>query len=179
MWKFDRLARDLIFAVTTTDTLLKEHNIKIRSVTEPIETDTPYGRMLFSILASLAELERESIRQRMTTGRKLKAEKGGYAGGEPPYGYRANNGRLEINPNEAPTVQTIFRLRKEGLGSKRIAAMLNELGIPSRSGGQWTYSTIDKMLKNKKYRGQVDYFFEDEGLHIIQNGQHSALIEEG
>lgn len=43
VWKFDRLARNLAYAVTTVNALQDQYNITLRSVTEPIDTATPMG----------------------------------------------------------------------------------------------------------------------------------------
>jgi site-specific DNA recombinase len=57
VWKFDRLARSLLFSVTTVNELQERHAIVLRSVTEPIDTATPMGGMIFAILASFAAEE--------------------------------------------------------------------------------------------------------------------------
>lgn len=176
VWKFDRLARDLVYAVATTDLLLRDYDIKLRSVTEPIDTDTPMGRMVFGILAGLAELERENIKARTLMGRKLKAQRGGFAGGRVPYGYRSVDKALVVDPAEAEVVRLIFRLRESGLGVKRIAAELNEHGYRTRRGQRWSYSSVQVILQNPKYRGRVKYFFEDEGITIDTKGTHDSVI---
>ncbi len=56
--KCDRLARNLLFSVTTAHDLKEQHGIMLRSVTEPIDTASPMGAMIFSILASFAAEER-------------------------------------------------------------------------------------------------------------------------
>ena len=63
VWKFDRLARSLLFSVTTVNELQERHAIVLRSVTEPIDTATPMGGMIFAILASFAAEERRVIHQ--------------------------------------------------------------------------------------------------------------------
>src|SRR4051794_39368820 len=69
VWKFDRLARSLLFSVTTVNELQERHGVVLRSVMEPIDTATPMG-MIFAILASFAVKER-----RVITSRTLPAEK--------------------------------------------------------------------------------------------------------
>ncbi|MCL5116954.1 MAG: recombinase family protein [Firmicutes bacterium] len=177
VWKFDRLARHLAFAVTTAQTLREQYGVTLRSVTEPIETESPVGQMMFGIFASMAAMEREEIKERTLMGRKAKAQQGGFAGGKAPYGYRRDKeGGLEVVPEEAEIVRHVFALSKRGLGTKAIAARLNEEGYPTRSGRPWIFTTIKGILENAKYEGLVEYYFEDEGLHVKQPGQHEAIL---
>jgi len=177
VWKFDRLARHLAYAVTTAQTLREQYGVTLRSVTEPIETESPVGQMLFGIFASMAAMEREEIKERTLMGRKAKAQQGGFAGGKAPYGYRRDKeGGLEVVPEEAAVVQRIFAWHKQGLGTKAIATRLNAEGVPTRSGRPWRFTTIQGILENAKYEGFVEYYFADEGLHIRQPGQHAAIL---
>ncbi|WP_244936529.1 recombinase family protein [Methylobacterium currus] len=61
--RFDRLAREIRFAVPTVSDLAESHGVVIRSVSEPIDTATPMGRTLFAILAGMAESERDVTRR--------------------------------------------------------------------------------------------------------------------
>jgi site-specific DNA recombinase len=61
VWKFDRLARSLLFSVTTVNELQERYRVVLRSITEPIDTATPMGNMIFAILASFAAEERRVI----------------------------------------------------------------------------------------------------------------------
>lgn len=178
VWKFDRLARHLAYAVSTTQTLREDYGVTLRSVTEPIETESPMGQTIFSIFAGMAMMEREAITERTLMGRKAKAKQGGFAGGKAPYGYaRDKEGGLVVVPEEAAVVQKVFALSKRGLGTKAIATQLNAEGIPTRGGRPWIFSTIQGMLHNAKYEGNVEYFFKaTEKDSWVEPGQHEAIV---
>jgi site-specific DNA recombinase len=111
VWKFDRLARQIVFAVTAVSELSEQHNVAIRSVTEPIDTATPMGRTIFAVLAGMAEQEREAITERTWHGRREKGTRGGYSCGGVPYGYDVVEGKLVVNASEAAIVRRIFAMR--------------------------------------------------------------------
>lgn len=179
VYKFDRLAREIRFAVTTVSDLAEQHEVVIRSVTEPIDTATPMGRTLFAILAGMAENERFAIRDRTASGRALKATKGGYACGRVPYGYELDaDGALKVVPAEAKVVRRIYAERKRGLTQKAIAEALNADGIPSPNGGRWHQGRIGYVLDNPKYRGALEYLFRWSGAetHVLQESAHQAIV---
>ena len=76
VWKFDRLARQIVYAVAAANDLQEKWGVQLRSVTEPIDTATPMGQMIFGILASMAQQERT---ERTHSGRRQKALQGGIA----------------------------------------------------------------------------------------------------
>lgn len=183
VWKFDRLARHLAYAVTTTDTLRTEHGVAVRSVTEPLDTTTGLGQVIFSVLAGMAAMERESITRRTWEGRKAKAERGGFAGGQVPYGYKREEGRLVIDADEAEVVKRIFALRRAKSGVRAIASTLNREGISTRSGKAWNPATVAGILDNPRYFGHVDYLFGTQGMakdwgvnRILREGEQEALF---
>ncbi|MBB5765680.1 recombinase family protein [Methylorubrum rhodesianum] len=179
VYKFDRLAREIRFAVTTVSDLAEQHDVVIRSVTEPIDTATPMGRTLFAILAGMAENERFAIRDRTAGGRTTKATRGGYAGGRVPYGYALSpEGVLQIVPDQAKIVRRIFAERRRRRTQAEIAAGLNADGIPSPRGGRWHQARVGYILDNPKYRGAIEYLFRWSGTetHVLQPDAHAAII---
>lgn len=69
VWKLDRLGRDLRHLVTTVDDLSKRGvGFRVLSGQTPIDTSTAQGKLMFGIFASLAEFERELIRERTIAG---------------------------------------------------------------------------------------------------------------
>ena len=108
LWKFDRLARNLLFSVTTVHDLKEQYGVVLRSVTEPIDTASPMGGMIFAILASFAAEERRVITGRTLAGKKEKASRGGFAGGAAPLGYKRDlQGGLLIDDAESAIVRQI------------------------------------------------------------------------
>jgi site-specific DNA recombinase len=91
VWKFDRLARNLFYSVTTVNDLQEKYGVVLRSVTEPIDTSNPMGQMIFTLLAGFAAEERRVIIRRTLAGKREKASRGGFSGGAAPLGY----GRLD------------------------------------------------------------------------------------
>jgi DNA invertase Pin-like site-specific DNA recombinase len=81
IWKLDRLGRSLKHLVTLTNELI-ERKIGLVSLNDPIDTTTPQGRLVFNIFASLAEFERDLIKERTNAGLKA-ARARGKTGGRP------------------------------------------------------------------------------------------------
>jgi DNA invertase Pin-like site-specific DNA recombinase len=182
VWKFDRLARQIVYAVTAANDLQEKHGAQLRSVTEPIDTATPMGRTVFAILAGMAEQERAVITERTFLGRREKASRGGFAGGAAPIGYqRDKEGGIIPDEETVETVKRIFRLRKHGTTLQGIADALNGDGTPTARGGKWWPATVRYVLDNPKYRGQVEYLFSYRGkeVHIVQPGRHTPIISAG
>ncbi|QIP16845.1 recombinase family protein [Spirosoma aureum] len=67
IWKLDRLGRSLVHLVELVETLGKR-GIGLKSLNDPVDTTTAQGRLVFRIFASLAEFERELIRERTQAG---------------------------------------------------------------------------------------------------------------
>ena len=79
VWKLDRLGRSMLDVVQTVMTLA-EKDIFLRSLQEGVDTATPLGRALVGILASLAQLERDNIKERVKAGMDAAARRGIHCG---------------------------------------------------------------------------------------------------
>jgi DNA invertase Pin-like site-specific DNA recombinase len=177
VWKFDRLARQIVYSVVTANELA-ERGVAVRSVTEPIDTATPMGRTIFAVLAGMAEQERAAITERTWHGRREKATKGGYAGGAAPIGYqRDREGGLVVDEAQLLVVLWIFALLEERLSYAEIARRLNDAGFSTRRGKSWRHGAVAYIADNPKYRGAVEYLFRSFGdTHVLRDGAHAAIV---
>jgi site-specific DNA recombinase len=161
--KLDRLGRTLLVIVDAHDRL-QESGVALRSATEPIDTSNPSGRLIFQMLASFAEYDRESIRERTRAGLH-RALKNGRHGGAIPYGYDiAPDGSFVIVEQEAAVVREIIanianngstlyaeakRLKDEGVLSPGVRYK----GRERRHGTSWLYVTIGLIVNRQAYSG--------------------------
>lgn len=178
VWKFDRLARNLIYSVTTVNDLKEKYGVVLRSVTEPIDTSSPMGQMIFTLLAGFAAEERRVIIRRTLAGKREKASRGGFSGGAAPLGYtRDREGGLIVLDAEGAVVLRIFEMRQSGLSLMSIARKLNNEGVASKRGGKWYPATIGYILDNQKYHGWSEYNFRwEEEEHFLKEGSHPAIL---
>jgi site-specific DNA recombinase len=178
VWKFDRLARNLVYSVITVNELKEKYGVVLRSVTEPIDTASPIGEMIFAVLAGFAAEERRVIIRRTLAGKREKASLGGFSGGAAPLGYgRDREGGLMVLDAESAVVLRIFDMRRVGLSLMSIARKLNDEGVSSKRGGKWYPATIRYMLDNPKYHGWIEYFFRwEEEVHFLKEGSHHAIL---
>lgn len=179
LYRFDRLARNVLFAVQSVHLLRDRYSVVVRSVTEPIDTATPMGEMIFTVLASMAAQERQLITERTFGGRKEKALKGGFAGGRAPYGYRKTaNGSLEVDHEQAAVVRRIYAARQQKRTLQAIADELNAENIPSPEGKKWHPPRVAYVLDNPRYRGAIEYLFQFGGTetHVLREGVHEAIL---
>lgn len=118
------------------------------SLTEKIDTTTAAGRMVFRMLAVLAEFEREQIGERTKSAlAHLRARGEVYA--PIPFGYQEVEGRLVEVKAEARVVAEIIRMRGRGAALREIAHQLNTAGIDGKRGGKWHASTVRYVLKRQ------------------------------
>jgi DNA invertase Pin-like site-specific DNA recombinase len=81
VWRLDRLGRSLKELIETVN-LLAERGVELRSLKENIDTTTPTGKLMFHIIAALAEFERDIISERTQAGLEA-ARARGRKGGRP------------------------------------------------------------------------------------------------
>ena len=150
--RFGRNARDLL----NNYHALKDLGIETHFIKENIDSSTPTGRLLFTIMAAIAEMEREIIEDQMAENKLIKWKEKRTFIGKPPFGYRWNKDRkeLEMIPEEAKIYKKIVSLYlDEGLSLKDITIRLTREGILGQGGKPFRANTLSYMLKNPVYYG--------------------------
>jgi site-specific DNA recombinase len=171
--KSDRVARD-INVYYYYKMMLRKKNINLVSIAEDFGQFGVFASMLEAFTLCVAEMERDNINKRTSAGRYVKSAKGGYSGGRPPFGYRTDNGKLIIVPEEAEVVKTIFEMKYSGKTYKQIVDHLNSLGFTNRSGTKYSISTVQTIYENEKtYRGYYRYGKNTEWVV----GQHEPILK--
>ena len=159
VYRVDRLARSIRGLAQVIDEL-DQAGVIFRSATEPFDTGTPAGRMMVQMLGVFAEFERALIVERITAGLERKAARGGWCGGQRPYGLNTapDRERLERHPTEAPLVPVIFDRYVNGkTGSSALATWLNENGHRTKNGRLWSPGSVITVLRNRAYLGEIYY----------------------
>jgi len=138
--------------------LLKDLGIGVIFEKENIDTLDSKGKVLLSILSSLAQDESRSISENSTWGIRRRFEQGKVAVNCTKFlGYdKDENGNLVINEKQAKIVKRIYTDYLDGKGPNRLARELEEEGVPNWNGKAKCYeSSIRKMLSNEKYKGDA------------------------
>jgi DNA invertase Pin-like site-specific DNA recombinase len=159
--RLDRVARDLVLQEWIRAEVLRAGGA-LRSV-DPVEDlymrddpDNPTGDLVRKILGAVAEYERAMTRLRMRAGKELKRDRGGYAGGRPPYGYRAIGRQLVPDVDEQRVVSLIRARRRAGKSFRVIASMLANEGFTTRSGKPWSPQAVQRVARHaERPRGRV------------------------
>ena len=84
---------------------------------------------------------------RLTSAAMQAKKERGECTGNPPYGYRSEEGMLRTNPAEVALVDAIVAARNRGLSMRAIAAELSEAGYTTRSGGPLNPMFVHRVLK--------------------------------
>jgi site-specific DNA recombinase len=114
---------------------------------ENIDTTSASGKMMFQMLAVLAEFERNLVGERTATVLQNKKANGQKYCNKTPYGFRAIDGRLEEVKQEVEVVAEIQQARAQGETLQSIADSLNTRGIPTKTNKQWQPATIHLLLQ--------------------------------
>ena len=109
-------------------------------------------RLQYNSIMAEKEAEQTSKNQKWSYQRRFREGKPFYVR---LYGYTVNSGQLEIIPEEADVVKRIFNMYLSGLGKTAICKRLNEEGLRNLHGELWSNTSIQWILCNEKYIGDV------------------------
>lgn len=172
LWKNDRLGRnryDLAIAKKT----IRDAGCTVHYVAEAIPQNTPEGVLMEGLLESMAEFYSKQLSQNVIRGMTYNAENALY-NGHKKLGYKkGNDKKYIIDEATAPIVQRIFNDYANGKPIKKIVNELNEQGVKTSRGKDFTINGLRSILKNKSYTGLYKY-----GDIEIPDGMPALISEE-
>ncbi len=151
--KLARLARNTRDLLDFAD-YFRNHDADLVSLQENIDTGSHSGRLFYTVIAALAQWEREEISSRVKEAVATRAKMGKPLGGQAPYGYRWNESKqLELLPEEASVRALMYELFLKHRRVLTVARDLNERGMRTRRGKEWSNKSVRHILTNPVSKG--------------------------
>jgi site-specific DNA recombinase len=178
VYRLDRLTRSVRDLYSILETFDK-YDCKFKSATEVYDTTTAMGRMFITIVAALAQWERENTGERIRMGMEQKAREGNWVINQAPYGYEIDkeNKTLIINDREALLVKRIYDDYLSGKTMRNIAIDFNKSNITTKSGAIWNDFKIKYILSNPLYIGTMRYNYRTNKENYFEvEDAHPAII---
>lgn len=181
-YKLDRCSRSIL-DFTRLMELFQKYNVEFVSCTEKFDTSTPMGRAMLNICIVFAQLERETIQQRIFDAYHSRCKHGFFMGGRIPFGFRLISHEISGKKSAAyAPVQDEVNILKRMYSSysqpttslSDVVSDLNRANIPNpkRTDGIWVRSHIGRMLKNPIYvkaDEAIYHYFKDSGANICND----------
>lgn len=197
VYRLDRFSRSIAdFGLAWTK--FQEHNVEFISINEKFDTSTPMGRAMLHIIMVFAQLERETIAERVKDNYYSRIQHGSWPGGLAPFGFE--NSKTSIDGRLVPTLipnsnidivkRIFFEYSEEGMSLGKIAKELTTKGITGNSRKSWDNVALSRILHNPvyveatvdvykyykekgvKFSNDIDLFTGDTSAHIV--GKRSA-----
>ena len=160
-YKLDRCSRSILDFTKLMEEFLK-YEVEFVSCTEKFDTSTPMGRAMLSICVVFAQLERETIQQRIFDAYHARSKRGFYMGGRIPFGFSLEpytiSGKKTAHyvpvPQEAEILIKMYHLYMDpNVSQATVAQILNSSGFfnPRKKDGHWQRTHIARLLKNPIY----------------------------
>lgn len=160
--KLDRLARRSL-GMQQLMSLFVEHKVRLITLREGIDTNSPFFKVGITINTLLAEIEQDMISERTNEALEYGASVGSYIkGGKPPFGtirervYRDNGHHLVIlkrDPVFWEVLEQIYGMAYHGINCTAISTYVNGMSVMKENKQTLSEDTIEKILRNKIYCG--------------------------
>jgi len=189
VYKIDRFSRNLKDMLNLVDELFS-YGVGFKSATEPFDSTTSAGKLMFQQLGSFAEFERNRIAERVFPGMVKGVQQGNWQGARyAPYGYRYIKEKklLEIDEEETKVVKLIYMMFLCNKSIRSIAEYLTKKGYRNRKSNIFSTKLIGDILKNKIYTGKLvwnAHFYDKtqktkKGYRYIKNPPEKVIISQG
>ena len=184
-YRLDRISRSVVDFANMYETLT-ELNVSYISATECYETSTPLGRAMMSIATVFAQLERETIAERIKDNMHALAKSGRWLGGITPTGYKSTQivgsvtvdgkerkaFKLDIIDSEADIIRLIFSKFLEYNSLTKTETYLLQNGIKTKNGRNYTRFSIKSIIQNPVYvtaDNSTFNYFKNLGIEIYSD----------
>ena len=193
-YKLDRCSRSILDFANMMEEF-QHHQVEFVSCTEKFDTSSPMGRAMLNICIVFAQLERETIQQRVADAYHCRSQRGFYMGGRIPYAFRLEpyllqgkkTSRYVPCDGEADILYQIYlRYSDPQTSIGDVIKYLNSEGVPNARSkdGHWTKSYLHSIIKNPIYVKadlEVYDFFKAQGANVLNGpeeftGTHGCYL---
>ncbi|MEF7565044.1 recombinase family protein [Bacillus infantis] len=180
VYRLDRLTRSVVDLYEILK-ILDQHNCMFKSATEVYDTTNAMGRLFITLVAAIAQWERENLAERVRFGMEKKIKSGKWKGGTPPYGYKMVDKNLIVNEKEVHVVKKIFEASRS-FGFYTVARQLTNKGYPTRKGGDWHVDSVRDIANNPIYAGYLTFnttkadYRKPPGEQKLYEGDHERVV---
>lgn len=163
VYRLDRISRNVGDFATLIDKL-NDYSTSFICIKEQFDTSTPMGRAMMNIASVFAQLERETIAERVKDNMYMLAKDGRWTGGTTPLGYKSvkctqfiNTDKrrsyyvLEFDKEQIDLAKLIFKKYVEIQSVSGVQTYLREHGYKTRNGNEWDKSNLKRVLTNPIY----------------------------
>ena len=177
VYRLDRISRSVLDFANVID-IFQKHHVEFVSTMEKFDTGTPIGKAMLMIVMIFAQLERETIQQRVIDAYASRSKRGFYMGGRVPFGFTLKDTVIdgvrtkmyEPIEHEAEVVRLIYSMYAEPQTSfGDVIRQLEVMGITKRDGNLFNRSRLRDLVINPVYV-RADYrlydFFKAQGTNI-------------
>ena len=151
VYSLSRLARSVRDTLAIAERLENAH-ANLASLTERIDTSSAIGKMVFRLLSTLNEFEKDQLAERTTSAMNYLRKTGKRISAQIPYGYDLSlDGKTLLkNETEQEVIIRIIKLAENGLTSSGICRFLVQNNTPTKSGGHWYPSTVKGIIERQQ-----------------------------
>ncbi len=192
VYRLDRFSRSIADFGRVWE-VLEQRGVEFQSVTENFDTSSPMGRAMLNIVLVFAQLERETIAERVRDNYQHRFSLGAWPGGPAPYGYSLtkitdSQGRQAsslLANDQAPVVRRIFdTYAQEGTSLRSVALSLNADSVPGPKRETWDNVTLSRILHSPLYvqaTEDIYWWYLSKGLQPKQeaeafDGSHACNV---
>lgn len=202
-----RLGRDYIMTGYYMERYFPEKRVRYISLLDGIDTGVEStANDITPFRAIMNDMYAKDISRKIKSVKRDKQRKGQFIGGKPVYGYRMHpteKNKIVVDEEAAVVVRRIFAMALDGMSCRKIAAKLNEEGVPTPAAyaglpvpnpgpytGLWSSERISEMLQNETYIGnmvqgrsvKISYkskkcLKQDRENWVVVEGTHEPLID--
>ncbi len=173
-YRLDRISRNVADFASTIE-ILNKYDTTFISIREQFDTSSAMGRAMMNVSATFAQLERETIAERIKDNLRELSKTGRWLGGPPPLGYESIesinnnlNGKnkkkhiLKVNSTESYIPKLVFELFITYKSYQKVSRLLEYQGIFSKKGSLFSRNLVKQTINNPTYsiadKNILDYF---------------------
>lgn len=185
VYRLDRISRNVLDFCSLKDNL-SNWGVDFISITESFDTSTPMGNAMLMITSVFAQLERDTIAERIKDNMHELAKTGRWLGGNTPLGYISEKieyisidgkkhtlCKLSYNDNEIEIIKLIFKKYLELKSLSKLESYLRKKEIKTRNGIYFSRFSLSHILKNIVYCKNDKYikeFLKINKINVFENG---------